>query len=53
MELNSAYLASASKNALTTFWNSFWMAKSYTAFHCTYSLSMVIFLNMDISQGSV
>ena len=31
----------------------FWVAKSYTAFHCTYSLSTAIFLNIDISQGNV
>jgi len=35
-------------------WNSFfWVAKSYTAFCCSYFLSMPIFLTKDISQGSV
>ena len=31
----------------------FWVAKSYTPFLCTYSLSACWFSNMDISQGSV
>jgi len=48
-ELNTAYLARQ------IFWNSFWVAKSYTTFRCTFSFEDGDFLNMDrpISQVSV